>query len=131
MHQCKMSVHINRMHLFNNMSLKICRCFIQKQSIDVSAKKQSPNCQCCSCGTRTWNVIKLWFKYDLILSVKWVQHSHNFSVITDLTGMSYMINDRWFLINNGCLEGSLEQRMQYAQYYVSLLLWYSDFVLRR
>lgn len=40
MHECKMSVHINRTHLFNNMSLKICHCFIQKQSIDVSAKNK-------------------------------------------------------------------------------------------
>lgn len=37
-----MSVHINKTHLFNDMSLKICHSFVQKQSIDASAKKQSP-----------------------------------------------------------------------------------------
>lgn len=121
-----MSVHINKTHLFNDMSLKICHSFVQKQSIDASAKKQSPICQHCSCGTRTWSVISLWFKYDLILSIKWVLHGHNFSIITNLTGMSYMINDTCVLIYNGCVEHSPEQRMQYVQYYGNLLLWSSE-----
>lgn len=40
--------------------------------------------------------------------------------------MSYVINDTCVLIYNGFVERSLEQRMQYAQYYGNLLLWSSE-----
>lgn len=118
---------VNEGTLFsNNVSLQVCHRF--QQSTEESAKTNEkethgPICQPCSCGTRTWNVIRIYMKSDLILSIKWVLRGHDFFYNYWLNWMSYRMNDWWLLINNGRLEGSVEQRMQYAQYYVNLAVW--------